>query len=295
MGYNVYVKVLDASDFGVPQARKRVYIVGIDNNIGKINFDNLPTSHTTFSNVREYGLPVEHSAFTKKLLAAYTPNQLEGKNIKDKRGGEHNIHSWDISLKGKVTKQEKDFLNLLLKERRKKKWAELIGIDWMDGMPLTQEQIASFYKEKNLTSMLVSLTEKGYLVYEYPKKKIVISRNGNTASRREPDTTKPKGYNIVTGKLSFEFSQFLDSNSIAPTMVAMDMERIGVVEENGVRHLTIDEGLRLFGYEDYDLSYLKNKKRGRTIAFDLLGNSVCVPVIQVLAERLISAINKKQK
>lgn len=184
---------------------------------------------------------------------------------------------------------------MLLKERRKKKWAELIGIDWMDGMPLTQEQIASFYKEKNLTSMLVSLTEKGYLVYEHPKKKIVISRNGNTASRREPDTTKPKGYNIVTGKLSFEFSQFLDSNSIAPTMVAMDMERIGVVEENGVRHLTIDEGLRLFGYEDYDLSYLKNKKRGRTIAFDLLGNSVCVPVIQVLAERLISAINKKQK
>ena len=184
---------------------------------------------------------------------------------------------------------------MLLKERRKKKWAELIGIDWMDGMPLTQEQIASFYKEKNLTSMLASLTEKGYLVYEHPKKKIVISRNGNTASRRKPDTTKPKGYNFVTGKLSFEFSQFLDSNSIAPTMVAMDMERIGVVEENGVRHLTIDEGLRLFGYEDYDLSYLENKKRGRTIAFDLLGNSVCVPVIQVLAERLISAINKKQK
>lgn len=294
-GYNVYVKVLDASDFGVPQARKRVYIVGVDKKIGKINFDNLPTSHTTIANVREYGLPVEHSAFTKKLLAAYTPNQLEGKYIKDKRGGEHNIHSWDISLKGKATKQEKEFLNLLLKERRKKKWAELIGIDWMDGMPLTQEQIASFYKEKNLTSMLASLTEKGYLVFEHPKKKIIISRNGNTASRREPDTTKPKGYNIVTGKLSFEFSQFLDSNSIAPTMVAMDMERIGVVEEDGVRHLTIDEGLRLFGYEDYDLSYLNNKKKGRAIAFDLLGNSVCVPVIQVLAERLISAIKKKQK
>lgn len=86
--------------------------------------------------------------------------------------------------------------------------------------------------------MLASLTEKGYLVFEHPKKKIIISRNGNTASRREPDTTKPKGYNIVTGKLSFEFSQFLDSNSIAPTMVAMDMERIGVVEEDGVRHLT---------------------------------------------------------
>lgn len=289
-GYNVHVKVLDASDYGVPQARKRVYIVGVDNTIGDINLDNLPTSHTTFASIREYGLPVVNSEFTKKLLAVYEPKQLEGKYIKDKRGGEHNIHSWDLALKGKASEQEKAFLNLLLKERRKKKWAKLIGIDWMDGMPLTKDQIASFYRKKNLDTILNSLTEKGYLVLEHPKKKIIISRDGNTGSRREPDLTKPKGYNIVTGKLSFEFSQFIDSNSIAPTMVAMDMERIGVVEKNGVRHLTIDEGLRLFGYENYDLSYLREKKKGRAIAFDLLGNSVCVPVIKVLANRLILII-----
>lgn len=294
-GYNVQVKLLDASDFGVPQARKRVYIVGVDSQIGNIDLENLPTSKKTFADVRDYGLPVETTAFTKKLLQAYTTDELEGKYIKDKRGGAHNIHSWDISLKGEVTTSERDFMNLLLKERRKKKWAGQIGIDWMDGMPLTREQIASFYNKEDLDDILNSMIEKGYLVLEHPKKKIIISRDGNTASRREPDTTKPKGYNIVTGKLSFEFSQFIDSNSIAPTMVAMDMERIGVVEKDGVRHLTINEGLRLFGYENYDLSYLEQQKRGRAKAFDLLGNSVCVPVIKILAKRLVAAINQNRR
>ena len=289
-GYNVNVQVLDASDYGLPQARKRVYIVGVAKEIGKVDLDNLPKSKMTFGEVREYNLPTETSPFIRKILRLYKPGELEGKCIKDKRGGGRNIHSWDLETKGKVSNKEKEFLNLLLKERRKKKWASIIGIDWMDGMPLTTDQIASFYPSPSLQKMLDDLTEKGYLVYEHPKKKIVLRKNGIISSRREEDTTKPKGYNIVTGKLSFEFSQFLDSNSIAPTMVAMDMERIGVIDGDGIRHLSINEGLRLFGYHDYDLSYLNDRKGGKAIAFDLLGNSVCVPVIELLAERLIDTI-----
>ena len=95
------------------------------------------------------------------------------------------------------------------------------------------------------------------------------------------------GYNIVTGKLSFEYSQFLDSNDITPTLVAMDMSRVGVVDGDGIRHLSISEGLKLVGYEDYDLNYLENRKDGHEIAFDLLGNSVCVPVIKVISDRLL--------
>ena len=289
-GYNVNVQVLDASDYGLPQARKRVYIVGVAKEIGKVDLNNLPHSKSTFGDIREYNLPTESSPFIQNLLKLYKPQDIEGKCIKDKRGGDRNIHSWDLGLKGKVSNKEKDFLNLLLKERRKKKWASIIGIDWMDGMPLTEEQIYSFYPSSSLHQMLENLTKKGYLVYEHPKKKIVLSQNGIISSRREEDTSKPKGYNIVTGKLSFEFSQFLDSKSIAPTMVAMDMERIGVVDGDGIRHLSINEGLRLFGYNNYDLNYLNSRKNGRSIAFDLLGNSVCVPVIELLAERLINII-----
>ena len=291
-GYNVKTLVLDASDFGVAQARKRVYIVGVASEIGEVNLDNLPINRSTVGDILEHGLPTDNSRFSKLLLEAYAPEELEGKCIKDKRGGTRNIHSWDFDIRGSVTTEQKNFLNILLKERRKKKWASIIGIDWMDGMPLTFEQIQSFYKNPKLQEMLDDLVKKGYLVYEHPKRKETIRSGVNVSSRRVPDEKKAKGYNIVTGKLSFEYSQFLSPREKAPTLVAMDMERIGIVDGNGIRHLTINEGLKLFGYKDYDLTYLEKRKNGRSIAFDLLGNSVCVPVIKVLANRLLQTIKK---
>ena len=197
-----------------------------------------------------------------------------GKAIKDKRGGEDNIHSWELGLKGETTQEQCDFLNLLLKERRKKKWAEEIGIDWMDGMPLTAKQISTFYSRENLQEFLDELVDMGYLTLEHPRKR--------EKNRRIPDETKPKGYNIVAGKLSFEFTKILDPNALAPTLVAMDVSHLGIFDNGGLRRLSIREGQRLCGFpEDYDLSFLKDRE-----AFDLLGNTVCVPVIEAIAERL---------
>ena len=89
-----------------------------------------------------------------------------------------------------------------------------------------------------MEDMLQHLLELGYLVYEHPKKKVTITNeDGRFSSERVPDESKPKGYNIVTGKLSFEFSQILDPLTATPTMVAMDMERVGVVDGNGIRRL----------------------------------------------------------
>ena len=48
-------------------------------------------------------------------------------------------------------------------------------------------------------------------------------------SYRVYDETKPKGYNIVTGKLSFEVNKILNPYEIAPTLVATDMVKIVVV------------------------------------------------------------------
>ena len=44
---------------------------------------------------------------------------LYGKSIKDKRGGDNNIHSWDIGIKGEVSDEQIILLNKLFKERRK--------------------------------------------------------------------------------------------------------------------------------------------------------------------------------
>lgn len=234
------------------------------------------------------------SNFTKLLLEHYSVEELEGKFLKDKRGGSLNIHSWDFDYKGKVSQKQKELLNLLFKQRRRHAWAEKIGIEWMDGMPLTTKQISTFFNDKNLQSMLDDLVEKNYLVLEHPKRKIYHNENGSIYSERVPDDSLPKGYNIVTGKLSFPISHILPSKGIAPTIVAMDMNTLGVIDGKGIRHLTLAEGLRLFGYPSwYNLEDFSHSSRDIKLGYDLLGNSVCVPVIKAVATVLLSNLKKK--
>ena len=97
--------------------------------------------------------------------------ELEGKKINDKRGGANNIHSWDIELKGTITKQQQKILNVLLLERRKKKWAIEKNIDWMDGIPLTLNDIKTFFDCRNLEFLLNDLVKKRIFKLWIPKEK----------------------------------------------------------------------------------------------------------------------------
>lgn len=289
LDYQVSWKVLDSVNFGVPQSRKRVFIVGTKNE--KVSLDNFEPTFKVLKDILESGKPIMKTDFTKKLLSHFTVEELYGKSIKDKRGGENNIHSWDIGVKGECSKDQINLLNRLFKERRKKQWASEIGIDWMDGMPLTLSQIESFFPVNNLfesvdvKGLLDDLVEKGYIKFEHPKKLISENTENGIITSRVYDETKPKGYNIVTGKLSFEINKILNPNEIAPTLVATDMVKIVVPDGKGIRKLTIREGLRIFGYpENYEIPVKES------LAFDLLGNTVVVPVIKAVAERVLNAL-----
>lgn len=272
LGYKVEWKVLNSKYFGVPQERKRIYIIGTDRKKPEMNFQ--VGKVKKIKEILESGLPTVNSKIVSLLLSHFSAEELQGKAIKDKRGGKDNIHSWDIELKGKVTNSQKELLNKLLTERRKKKWAYEYGIEWMDGMPLTKEHIKTFYDVKNLEEILEDLVNKGYLKKEYPKRKI--------AGKRVQDTNLPIGYNIVTGKMSFEINKILNPESIAPTLVAMDMRGLFVVDGKGLRNLSLREGLRLFGYpEDFKFEIEKS------LGYDLLGNTVVVPAIEEVSKRVL--------
>ena len=67
-GYHVEVKVINAAEYGLPQKRNRVYIVGVDERYNKVNLENLPVSKKTFGDIMDHGLPTIDSKFTKALL-----------------------------------------------------------------------------------------------------------------------------------------------------------------------------------------------------------------------------------
>lgn len=288
IGYQVNWKVLNSKEFGLAQERKRIYIVGTKKQ--KVSLDNFTPQHAVLSNILECGKPTVDTNFTQLLTSHFTPEQLYGKSIKDKRGGNDNIHSWDIEMKGPVSEEQKKLLNMMSHERRKKKWAAIHGIEWMDGMPLTIDMIREFYDNDNLQQMLDDLVHKGYLKKEHPKALVIEHTEFGDRKVRKQDPRKKAGYNIVAGKLSFEINKILDPQGIAPTLVAMDMKKIFVVDGGGVRPLTLREGLRLFGYPD-DFKFPVNQDEG----FDLLGNTVAVPVIAAIAKRMADIYTKHTK
>ena len=286
LGYKVSWRVFDSIEFGLPQSRKRIFIVGTKDQ--KVELNGNEPKFAKLESILEKGLEPIKSDFVDKLLSHFEIEDLYGKSIKDKRGGDNNIHSWDIGIKGEVTDEQCKLLNKLFKERRKKQWAIEIGIDWMDGMALTLEQISTFIDKpkSELKSMLDDLVNKGYLKFEHPKKLVKEQTTSGVKTYSDYDTTKPKGYNIVTGKLSFEINKILDPNDIAPTLVATDVSRLAVPDGNGLRRLTIREGLRLFGYPEWYEIPTKEYD-----AFDLLGNTVAVPVVEFVTSRIADVIS----
>jgi DNA (cytosine-5)-methyltransferase 1 len=288
LGYYVSWELLNSLDFGTPQSRKRIFIVGSKQN--NIPLQNFKTRTSKLKDILESGVDGKELKIGKSLLKKFKIEDLYGKSIKDRRGGENNIHSWDLNLKGKTNKDQKLLLTSLLKARRNKKWAELKGIAWMDGMPLTLKEIKTFCDIPNMKKNLDDLVEKGYLTMGYPLDLKIESKDGDIRKIRFPREDLPKGYNIVVGKLSFEISNILDPNGFTPTLVATDSSKLGVFDNGILRQLTNTELKRLFGFPER-FKFNNENKNG----FDLFGNSISVNVVKSVSERLLDVEFLKKK
>lgn len=279
IGYHISYSLLDSSDFTVPQIRKRVFIVGtlereIDLSLVQ-HMKALPLKHVIDKEDTTTNIP----DFFLNALLKLPEERLYNCSIKDKRGGANNIHSWDLELFGKLDDVQKSILNKLMLERRKKHWAEKKEIPWMDGMPLTLQEINTFVDmtEEQLNTQLEHLVKIGYLKKEKPKDLV----NGKRAYK----TDAVEGYNINRGKLSFPLSQILNMEGFAPTLTATDCNKLGIKIGCVIRRLNKHELKRICGFpETYDVSSPKVNY------YDLFGNMVCPPVVEQIACTIIKQL-----
>lgn len=278
LGYSVEYRLLNSSNYGVPQNRVRIYIVGtlnekttltLPNDVGAsdshkfkaINeqptlFDE-PKKIKVVKDILEKEFPKEYQCskgFIDKLTKVVGDdlNKLHGYRLIDYRGGQA-IHSWELGIKGECTKEEIEFLNLLVGNRRKKTFGT-----HQDGKSLTIEQIKTFYKKEDIETVINSLLQKGY-----------ISNNENK-------------FNPVAGNMSFEVFKFLDPNSISITLTASDSNRLGVVQNGIPRKITPRECARIQGYPD-SYKLLENDNA----VYKQMGNAVSVPVIEAVISNFL--------
>ena len=266
--YFVSYRKLNATDFGVPQNRERVFIVCslekyIDlDKIEYVNPDN------TLNSIIDYTAKYTdiQTNFANKIMQLHSQTHLFGYKMQDKRGGKNNIHSWDIGINGILTINERDLMKKIMTERRKKHWAEKKKIIWMDGMPLTLTEISTFADDTNLKEMLDNLVARKYLRLEKPKNLIL--------GKRVYDEYGELGYNICKGKLSFPITNILDPNSTSPTLTATDSNKLAVIIDNTfIRKLNDNEIKLLCGFP---LSY---KLPDNVDKYDLFGNMVIPNVV----------------
>ena len=95
---------------------------------------------------------------------------------------------------------------------------------------------------------------------------------------------KEKGQNIVSGKLSFEFTTILDDNFVSKTIVATEADRIGVIDNGGIRQMSERECFKFFGFPDWYQLNISHKK-----LYELIGKTVVIPVITEVSKKLLKS------
>lgn len=166
IGYNVTHKLLNSYDFGLPQNRDRIFIVGFRKDLKLTKPFQFPEStekksflYEIIDGFSEKEINVEKMTFDpKELFGEKIPmgrNRFQKINevndffvLCDTRNGHTTVHSWDII---KTTKREKEICLTILKNRRKKIYGNA------DGNPITFQQLISLIpnlKEKELRNLL---------------------------------------------------------------------------------------------------------------------------------------------
>lgn len=334
-GYMIDYHVFDSKDFQLVQHRKRIFIYGIHKSY--INPDKLdsiyeqlkqiknipkPQHYPTFKDImqdNQFGYIAQYKKSLKdsekyfiNILLDYVDKHninLSNKYINDKRGGDRNIHSWDLEYFGKIGPIEKELLNLILFECRKKS-NDRMNTNKTDGIPLLIQVIFEKIQNNNvlnhlnineLTDMLNQLEELGYLnTHHYLEHPVTNKRTSALNSQVKQWIKKGydeildengkilKGYSVITNKLRFPFYTFITEDSVLKTLTATDAIKVGVVDKsnNIIRKLTKRELLDSLGYtKNYNLDNFEEFSKE---IYDLCGNSLAVPIVQYIATKLLT-------
>ncbi|MGO5525015.1 DNA (cytosine-5-)-methyltransferase [Phocaeicola plebeius] len=341
-GYYSKVNVLNAYDYGVPQTRIRIYIIGFKEKKYLDKFALAPATpgciqlsdvlddceakecRQSNDNNARWSLSCNEKGFNDYFL------------FNDLRNGSTTIHSWDIQ---ETTDREKNICYLLLKNRRKDKYGEL------DGNPLNIkhfQELDSSIKESDLEV----LVEKGILKrvsYLYKVREVsndlsddakwVLNQAKNgiinfdtLKSSKELKKRKinaldtlfmletigavkciEERYDFKNTKISTGLAGinriFLPTCKIYPTLVASDTNDYVTTENlnadniedfrakfmesvyraGNYRQISKQEACRIQGFP---ANFLLPPTRTRWMK--LIGNSVAVPVIKMLANAIVN-------
>ncbi len=243
-GYNNYWKVLDASDYGIPQHRERVFIVSIRKDV----------DHGLF----KFPDPME----LKTKMIDLLEDKVDDKYFLSEA-------MWDYCLgrgakKTKFPRKERFLSNI---NRPNQDVANTINVT-----PGTNP-VDNFIKLRNGHVTFEDFTEETELKFlkikEATKKGYTEAYEGDSVNLSYPNSTTRRG------RVGHQVAQTLTTSPMMGGVVMKDDELM-------IRKLTPKECMRLTGFTDEDWQSLVDGKVSDTQIFHAAGNSIVVDVVECI-------------
>ena len=284
MGYTNYWQVLNAKDYGIPQNRKRVFIVSVRNDIDKKYTFPAPIKlELRLKDILEK--EVEEKYYLKGLQDFFIKNSFEQeikgngfrfsphiKNNADiaKTITTHNGSRMDVNYVIDVDSEDAFFKFDSTNEK-----INMIGMLDIKG----NEQVRRVYGTDGLSPTLNTMQggnrQPKVLVREATKKGYAEAVDGDSINLEQPNSKTRRG------RVGKQVAQTLNT---APQQA--------VVEPSlRIRKLTPKECFRLMGFDDADIDVLIENGISNTQLYKQAGNSIVVNVLEAIFDNLVDVFD----
>jgi DNA (cytosine-5)-methyltransferase 1 len=270
--YCVKWKVINSCDFGLPQGRERVFIVGIRNDL---------ISCDKYSFPKPLNIETKLSDVIDEIKDCQSPKSNKFNDFflfSDLRNGHTTIHSWDLIP---TTSKEKLICLTMLKSRRSKKYGE------KDGNPLSFEALNLLIPDLQEED-LIELVNKNILkVINDSKFDFVNSKNSsgiNGVYRIFLPHARMITTLTATGTKDFIATTSINSNNLAEYKQKCIED---IYNQGKFKFITGQDARKLQGFPDTFILPTKDY-----ISKQLFGNAVPIPVVYHVAEKLLEVLNQ---
>ena len=289
-GYLVTYKVLDAYDFGCPQNRSRIFIVGFRNDY-KDEFEkfSFPTSQKHDLALVDFLGGVQKQILKKKKFSVdelfdgkvpMSRNNFQKNDelndffvMCDTRNGHTSIHSWDIRETSEV---QKKICMTIMKNRRKKKYGSY------DGNSLSLADIKELYT-KATKKDIDDLVKKKILRYnEDGKIDLVHSKNSagiDNIYRVYLPNSAIFSTLTATGTKDYISEVYIEADSVEEYRTKFIEE---VLKKGRIRPITPREASNIQGFPPDYILHKQDKHSNKQI-----GNSVAPPIVVAVGEQIM--------
>ncbi|MCL2112082.1 MAG: DNA cytosine methyltransferase [Clostridiales bacterium] len=290
LGYIVKADILNSYDFGVPQIRARIFIVGFRDEYAS-NFSNFafPIGSAVHDNLAKYLDGVENRDVDKRKFA---PEELFGEHIPkarnafqkedelndfftlcDTRNGHSTIHSWDLA---DTTTRQKDIMIAIMKNRRRKQYGN------KDGNPLSSEDIREFVPDIS-EEELGELVSKGLLRKPNGRYEFTNSKNSSGIGgvyRMYMPYSKIFSTLTASGTRDVVVTDYIKTD-VAPDEYKREfLSRI--IAHKKYRPPSVAETQRIQGFPDSFRPHHDER-----VAKKQFGNAVSPPVVEALTRQIL--------